>query len=70
MENEGYQAERFRASLSSSLERVKLVLFTSIPDLESGSAPEEGSLNSDLSDSRTSDSSPAVLGVANEVPDV
>ena len=70
VEKDGYQAERFNASRRSSLVIEKLTPFTINPILLSGSAPEDRSPNSDLRLSSTSERSPAVLGVANEVPDV
>ena len=70
VENEGYQAERFSASRRSSFVNEKFVQFTIKPILESGSAPADGSPNSNLRLSRTSERRPAVLGVAKEVPDV
>ena len=70
VENEGYHAERFNASLMSSLVREKFDPLTISPILSSGSAPEEKSPNSDLRETNTLESNPAVHGVANEVPDV
>ena len=70
LENEGYHAERFKASLMSSLVSVKFDPFTISPILSMGSAPEEKSPNSDLRETSTLERSPAVLGVANEVPEV
>ena len=67
---EGYQAERLSASLNSSLVNVKLVPLTYSPPLFKGSAPADISPNSSLRFSRTSESNPAVLGVAKEVPEV
>ena len=70
VENDGYHADRFNASLMSSLVREKFDPFTNSPILSSGSAPEEKSPYSDLSEANTLESNPAVLGVANEVPEV
>ena len=70
VEKDGYHAERFSASLKSSFVSDKLVPFTINPILPSGSAPEDRSPNSSLRLSRTSESRPAVLGVAKDVPDV
>ena len=70
LENDGYHAERFKASLMSSLVSVKFDPFTIRPILSTGSAPEEKSPNSILRETSTLESNPAVLGVANEVPEV
>ena len=70
LENDGYHAERFNASLMSSLVSVKLDPLTINPFLSTGSAPAEKSPNSDLRETSTFESNPAVLGVANEVPEV
>ena len=54
----------------SSLVSVKFDPFTISPIYPQGSAPEEKSPNSDLRETSTLESNPAVLGVANEVPEV
>ena len=68
--NEGYHPERFRVLRRSSLVRVKFVPLTISPLRVSGSAPDDMSPNSDRRCIRIFESSPAVLGVANEVPEV
>tara|TARA_Y100000748_G_C15211808_1_gene377645 strand:- start:66 stop:377 length:312 start_codon:yes stop_codon:yes gene_type:complete len=65
----GYHADRFSASLISSLEIERLVPFTNKPPL-SVEAPVPSSPDKDLNIRRTSLRIPAVLGVANDVPDV
>ena len=68
VEYEGYQADKFNASLMVSL--VMLIPCTMNPDLVDGSAPEDESPNSARSVCITVDNKPAVLGVAKDVPDV
>jgi hypothetical protein len=68
--NEGYHPEMFNALRRSSFVTVKLVPFTISPSRVSGSAPDDMSPNSERRLIRIFESNPAVLGVANEVPEV